>query len=237
MLDHKDQAQRKRPTTEQTKKPAHSGPQRELACTSSRRQTWVVDAERCVWCSTTHTTRISHVIHRPTILQFFPKKARSSAHFSAFLSRQVGKYCAKVLRISLLVLTQCQPPPSINPHQSPAGQASSLDARCMRRAVHAAWPRGVRSMRNVVYAAPAPPLFLYSSLAQAELQPLTQHCPRYNLRPLGRSCFWRTKNAKGKLLHLFSEKACLCGLGVSAGLSLRAGAGEGLCWAHACAQP
>lgn len=156
-LGHKDQAQSKRPTTEQTKKLAHSGPQRELACTSSRRQTWVVDAERCVWCSTTHTTRISHVIHRPTILQFFPKKARSSAHFSAFLSRQVGKYCAKVLRISLLVLTQCQPPPPINPHQSPAGQASSLDARRMRRAVHAAC---------ATLCTQRPPL-LYSSLAQA----------------------------------------------------------------------
>lgn len=227
-LGHKDQAQSKRPTTEQTKKLAHSGPQRELACTSSRRQTWVVDAERCVWCSTTHTTRISHVIHRPTILQFFPKKARSSAHFSAFLSRQVGKYCAKVLRISLLVLTQCQPPPPINPHQSPAGQASSLDARHMRRAVHAAWPRGVRSMRNVVYAAPASSLFFFSPSRSP-----TPHA----LRPLSRSCFWRAKNAKGKLLHLFSEKACLCGLGVSAGLSLRAGAGEGLCWAQACAQP
>lgn len=162
-LGHKDQAQSKRPTTEQTKKLAHSGPQRELACTSSRRQTWVVDAERCVWCSTTHTTRISHVIHRPTILQFFPKKARSSAHFSAFLSRQVGKYCAKVLRISLLVLTQCQPPPPINPHQSPAGQASSLDARRMRRAVYAAcatlWtqrPPLIYSLAQAVPLSPTP---------------------------------------------------------------------------------
>ena len=123
--------------------------------------------------STTHTTRISHVIHRPTILQFFPKKARSSAHFSAFLSRQVGKYCAKVLWISLLVLTKYQPPLSSNPQQLPTGKASS--ARCT--------PHG-----RVVYATcttrctQLPPL-LYSSLAQAELQPLTQHCPRYNLRP------------------------------------------------------
>ena len=64
-------------------------------------------------------------------------------------------------------------------------------------------------MRNAVDAAPAPHLFLSSSRSP------------YSLRPLGHSCFWRAKNAKGKLLHIFCEKACLCGLGVKLALSQR----------------
>lgn len=76
-------------------------------------------------------------------------------------------------------------------------------------------------MRRAVYAACAtlwtqrPPLIY--SLAQAVPLLPTPHA----LRPLSRSCFWRAKNAKGKLLHIFCEKACLCGLGVKLALSQR----------------
>lgn len=65
---------------------------------------------------------------------------------------------------------------------------------------------------RVVYAAPAPSLFFFS--------PSRSPTP-HTLRPLSRSCFWRAKNAKGKLLHIFCEKACLCGLGVKLALSQR----------------